>query len=308
MNTIKPTLGIGILSWQSPKTLRISLESFEKEGFLSNFDEKMIFFSDISDEDIALAKEFGWEYSGGPNQGISGGMRRLGENMKSDYIILLQNDNQLIEGVDFATKHIQDGLKMLHEGKVDLVRMRHRWKVGEFCGDVTRYLRYYPAIEPSDEIVLESHSDKPLDYKDNWRKKLLRFFRPFKVFTLRGRSLFLEKHPDKVYPKQIKRHGDFYILDSRVLDFSDQCIFLSRDFWLNTLMAYADAHPSRKSRPNGFQAPEICINGMWWRSKRYKIAQGRGVFTTYRLDGAYYAHHPSLQGEVKLPEELIIEK
>lgn len=287
----KPTLGIGVLSWRAHKTLIQSLDSYAANGFLDLFDEKVIYFSDMTDEDIAIAKRYGWSYAGGPNAGIAGGMKHLAENMKSDYIILLQNDNTIIESKALAEKMIVGGLDLLVSGRADIVRLRHRWIMGEPSADVNKYLDFYPAKNVSDQFRLEEHNETPDRFADNWKKKLKRWTRPIKARRLRGRSIYIEDKPEELYPSVIQRVGDFLIADSSVLNFSDQCLFLAREFWLGVLMLYVDAHPSRTRRPNGFQAPEICINGPWWRNSHYKTALCHGLFSNQRVDGSYRSDH-----------------
>ena len=95
-------IGVGILSWRSHQTLKSSLESYDKNGFLNFFNEKIIYFSDMSDVDITIAKKYSWDYVGGPNNGIAAGMKNLAEHFESDYILLLQNDNPIVENAEFA--------------------------------------------------------------------------------------------------------------------------------------------------------------------------------------------------------------
>ena len=110
----KKTIGLGILSWNAHDTLRKSLDSYPAE-FLSFFDQTMIYFSDLSNDDKIIANEYGWNYAGGPNEGIAGGMKRLAENMNTDYILLLQNDNPLCESVNFSCDHIQQAVDMMDD-------------------------------------------------------------------------------------------------------------------------------------------------------------------------------------------------
>ena len=287
----KPSIGIGVLSWRAHKTLIQSLDSYRDNGFLDLFDQRIIYFSDITDADREIAKQYGWECAGGPNEGIAGGMKRLAENMTTDYILLLQNDNIIIEDAGFARQHISSAVELMQAGRCDLARMRHRWIMGEPSADVNKYLNYYPAQNVSQDFRPEEHNEKKSNYRDNLAKMIKRALRPIKAWRLRGRCIYIESEPEKIYPKQIKRQGDFLIIDSSILHFTDQCLLISRSLWLDVLVPYVDANPSKTRRPNGFQAPEICINGAWWRNKHYKIAQGLGVFGNARIDGSYRPDH-----------------
>lgn len=285
----KKTIGIGILSWKAHDTLRKSLDSYPSE-FLSFFDQNIIFFSDISDEDKKIADDYGWDYVGGPNEGIAGGMKRLAENMTTDFILLLQNDNPLCEASSFACDHIQNAVDMIDNGKADLVRMRHRWKVGEGFADVSKYLKYYDARNIADDYIAEEHGNaniKPSPFK----KITKRLMKPHNAKRFQGRSIFIEEYPENIYPNVIQRDEDFLICDSSVLDFTDQCLLISREKWLDIFVPYVDANPSSTRSSNGFQAPELCINGPWWRNSHFKILQGQGAFTHARYDGSFREEH-----------------
>ena len=290
----KKTIGLGILSWKAHETLRKSLQSYPQE-FLDGFDQTLIYFSDISDDDKALAKEFGWDYAGGPNEGIAGGMKHLAENLHTDYVLLLQNDNPLCEDVKFALSHIRKAIEMLEEGKATLARMRHRWKVGEGFADAVKYLKYYDAHNVADDFIIEEHKKLVLK-RSSFKKAVRRLLKPKNAKRFQGRSIFVEQNPEKLYPDVIKRDGDFLIVDSAVLDFTDQCLLISREKWLDVFVPYVDANPVSTRSSNGFQAPELCINkGAWWRDSHFKILQGIGCFTHARYDGSFRKNHHTQQ-------------
>ena len=285
----KKTIGLGILSWNAHDTLRKSLDSYPAE-FLSFFDQTMIYFSDLSNDDKIIANEYGWNYAGGPNEGIAGGMKRLAENMNTDYILLLQNDNPLCESVNFSCDHIQQAVDMMDDDKAGLARMRHRWKVGEGFADVSKYLKYYDVQNISDNYIAEEHGCPSIS-PSLVKKSMRRFLKPNNAKRFQGRSVFIEDTPEKIYPDVIQREDDFLIIDSSVLDFTDQCLLISRDKWLNVFVPYVEENPASTRSSNGFQAPELCINGPWWRNNHFKILQGQGVFTHARYDGSFRTDH-----------------
>ena len=284
----KTTIGIGILSWKAHETLRKSLDSYRANGFLDCFDQKVIYFSDISTEDKAIASEYGWDYAGGPNEGIAGGMKHLAENIETDYILLLQNDNPIVEDVEFAKAYLDKVIALLQSGKADLARMRHRWQVGEGFADVAKYLKYYDVKNQSPDFIPMEHEIKTIP---SWKKQLNRLLKPHNAKRFIGRSIYIEENPNEIYPQWIKRDGDILICDSAVLDFTDQCLLISRDTWLNVFVPFVEANPASTRSSNGFQAPELCINGPWWRDSHFKIAQGRGLFTHARYDGSFRSEH-----------------
>ena len=289
------TIGIGILSWKAHETLEASLVSYRDNGLLDFFDQQMIYFSDISDQDKKIADKYGWSFSGGINEGIAGGMKRLAENMDTDYILLLQNDNPIVESAEFASQHIQQAIKLMEDKKVDLCRMRHRWKVGEGFADVSKYLKYFPAQNIDANFLPQEHGFKTVEFKNTVKKKVLQLLRFRKAHKLKGRSIFLESNPEQIYPENIRRDGEFLIIDSSILDFTDQCLLISKKMWLDIFVPFVEANPSSRS-PNGFQAPEICINRGWWRKKHFKIAQGLGLFSHARYDGSFRVEHHTNNG------------
>ena len=291
-----PTIGIGVLSWRAHATLIKSLESYKHNGFLEMFDQRVIYFSDISETDKEIASRYGWEFFGGPNEGIAGGMKRLGESLTTDYILLLQNDNPIVETKDFAQEHIKRAVKMLDDNIADLARMRHRWKVGEGFADVYKYLKYYSAKNVSKKFNPKDNWVTQRDYGDTLIKKCLRIIRWRKALNLRGRSIFIEKNPEVLYPTKIQKIDEYLVIDSSIIHFTDQCLLISRKKWLELFVPYFEANPSSR-KPNGFQAPEICINGHWWRKSHFKILQGEGVFTHARYDGSFRPEHPTNIGK-----------
>lgn len=286
----KQTIGLGILSWKAHKTLTKSLTSYP-EQFLDYFDQRMIYFSDFTQEDALLAKRFNWPCKGGENQGIAGGMKALGESLDTDYILLLQNDNPLCEEPEFAIVQINDAIKLMQDNKIHLARMRHRWRIGEGSMDVIKYLKYYDVQNISPEYLPQEHGNPDLTRRP-YHKLMRRLLKPHNKIRFQGRGIYIEENPERIFPEVIRKDGDFLIIDSSAIDFTDQCVLISKSLWRDVLMPYVDANPSSRT-PNGFQAPEVCINGKWWRNQHYKIGQGRGIFTHARFDHSFRPEHPS---------------
>ena len=69
-------IGVAILGWKAPRSIRITLINYQKHDFFSLFEDVVICFQKISKEDKALAEEFGIRCTGTPqNTGILGGFR-----------------------------------------------------------------------------------------------------------------------------------------------------------------------------------------------------------------------------------------
>jgi hypothetical protein len=297
-----PGVGLGVLSWRAPQTLARSLESYAREGFLDAFEQRVIYFSDISDQDRELARRYGFEFAGGPNGGIGVGMQLLAESMRSEYVLLLQNDNPLVEPPGFAIEHIREAVPLIAEGRADLVRMRHRWRVGEWFPGVRKYLRFHPVASLASDFLPDEHPVREGDYGDSLAKRARRLMFRAKAKSLSGHALYVEDRPDEVLPNKVVRDGNFFVVDSEILEFTDQCLLLRRSFFLDVLMAEVRNHPKYR-RPGGYWAPETCINGRFWKTGGFRIGQGRVLFTHKRLDGSFRSLHPAYDPESLAPDD-----
>lgn len=131
-------LTIAVLSWRQPKTLKNSLESYRKNGLLDLVKQKLIFFNEVSNEDIKIAKEYGFEVlSSKQNIGIGLPFQQLLEKTTSKYFLFLENDFDLIEKPDVVQARLADAVELLENG-VSAVRLRHRYHYG----DPNMYLKY----------------------------------------------------------------------------------------------------------------------------------------------------------------------
>lgn len=285
-----------MLSWKAHETLKATLDSYREAGLCDLFEDKVIYFSDISEEDRAIAQDYGFRAVGGENQGIAVGTENLAKAIESEHILIVQNDNPLVEGLEFADRHVDEALALLQDGKADLVRLRHRWQVGEGFSDVAKYLRVHPLVErhPDFRALEVLPAEGPLE--DSFSKKLQRLLRPGRAHQMKGRGIFIEKSPEKLFSEAIRREGNFLIADSAVINFSDQCFLCPKSFYVEVLAPYVNANPSSRTL-NGFQVPEICLNSSWWRRQHFRVAQGRGLFTHGRLDGSFRpGHHAYEEG------------
>lgn len=284
------TAGLGILSWRAHKTLIQTLESYKAENFFSLFDDVVIYFSDISDKDREIAKAYGCRAVGGENLGIAYGTERLVDAVKADYVLVAQNDNLLAESYEVCKEQISSALEILEEGKADLVRMRHRWKVGEGFQDVEKYLKYFNPVLIDRNFDINHHPIAIDDLQLNFKRLLNQQLRPNKKKRFQGRSVYLEAYPEKLFPDVVSKYKDFYLMDSSVANFSDQCFFCAKDFYLKTLVPFINSNPSKRLS-NGFQVPEICLNSKWWRTQGFSIAQGLGLLSHERLCGSFRKNH-----------------
>lgn len=122
------TLTIAVLSWGAHKTLINTLESYKTFGLDRLGDERLIFFQEISEEDKKIAQHYGYEPIGSTeNIGIAGGYKTLVERTTSELFLFLENDWSLLQ---FPDRAIAQGMYMLENGLIDIVRYRSRFHPG----------------------------------------------------------------------------------------------------------------------------------------------------------------------------------
>jgi len=117
-------MSIGVLSWGQHKTLRNTLQSYETFGLNKLDAERIIFFQEITDQDIQIADEFGYKAIGAEtNIGIAQGYKRLVEESTSDLFLFLENDWLLLED---PSDQMFEASELLRNEIVDVVRFRSR--------------------------------------------------------------------------------------------------------------------------------------------------------------------------------------
>lgn len=291
---VKCTVGVGILSWKSHETLEKSLQSYEKIGFKDFFDQAKIIFQEFSLEDKKLAEKYGYEYVGTKeNLGIQHGHKLIYENITTDYVLVLENDNPVIEDSSTSFHRLLQAVELLENGTIDLMRLRHRWKFGESFS-LEKYLQYFDVQNLHEKYCHDSIVEHSLD---SFIKPIKRFLRPDKADRLAGYSLYFEKYPEKIFPKFIKKIEDeLFSVSSYIMPWTNQSVLLKRRFY-GELLEYADKNPSSRTA-NGFQDLEKPLNSKWWRDQNYQIGIGEGIFTHNRFDDSWRKSHQAFNENI----------
>lgn len=294
-NLFNVKVGVGILSWKSHKTLEKSLQSYEKIDFKDFFDEVKIIFQEVSDEDKKLAEKYGYDYIGLENNiGIQEGHKKIYENINTDYILVLENDNPVIVEKKVFFDRIIKSLELLENNKADIVRLRHRWNFGEgFSLDKYFNLFKLQKIHEKCEYLIPKTNST-----NEFIKVIKRFFNPNKALRIAGYSLYCEKHPERIFPKYVKKlEEDLYIISSRISTWTNQSILVKRSLY-GTVLDYAENHPSSRET-NGFQDLEKPLNCKWWRNQNFKICISEGVFTHNRFDDSWRLNHHAYNSQLR---------
>ena len=282
-------MGLGILSYKAPETLKKTIASLEQQKAGSFFDDSVIYFNDFCDRDKEIADAFSYRAVGGPNIGFTA-QQQLAEHLDADYIVLIQNDCPLIENFSELKKQLTMAVELIETGRIDLMRLRHQWHVGEGFCDVEKYAGFYNICVVNEAFIAKEHGLDEEGLKHSWVKSFKRYIRPLKARRLIGRSVYVEKSPEKLFPKYIQKTGDVLIVDSECIDYTEQSFLIQKDFFLNTLCKFINENPKKRTL-HGFQVPEIILNCLWWRKKHFKIGVCKGLFTHNRFDDSFRKNH-----------------
>ena len=260
-------LSLGMLSWKAHKTLRKTLASYG--SLMQLVDEAVIFFNSITDEDRAIADEFGFRAEGSrDNLGILGGTLSLVRCLRGDSVLLVQNDNPVNVAPDVLRERIEFAKRMLTSGTVGMGRLRGRFDP-TFSGKM-KYLRYWPEEGASDGCLL----------------KLRRLLRPFKATRIAGRAYEALQDPSLRHPEIFTKIDGSCISDSRFINYSDQPYMAFREKVLE-LLEWANEHKEGRRTLNGLPSQETIINGPYWKKQKLKIAITDGVFAHARYDDSF---------------------
>lgn len=266
-------ISAGVLSWKAPQTIANTLAQYG--DFPKRLNEFKLFFQEISQSDREVAEKYAIEYLGrDKNIGIQGGIRWVVENLKSEFVIFLENDFNLLVSPGEAVKELEKAKAWIKSGAVDMVRLRSIFNPGEPCGDPDKYSSIYKPTEVDSRFINPSRLKKGNFF--------IRLFRPFKCRRIAARGVYVERYPEKLFPKIFKRDEVGLITDSRYLNWTNNPVLIRRDLFLK-IADYADAHPSSRT-VGGYQDFEKPLNCLWWRKQGFKIGLLDGIFTHRRLD------------------------
>jgi hypothetical protein len=268
-----PTIGLAILSWHGYEALEYSLQSYQKNNLFSMFHQNVIFLPEQREKETSLAMEYGLEvYGSAKNLGILGGFEALSKCLKTDYILLLENDCPLIENYNEAKKQIDYSINALIQGKADVVRLRHRLQPGEQFSTLDKFRAFYPSKEQN--------------FLTKTNALIKRVFRPQKAHRLKGIACYDSVESALKFPDNIEydKDNDCFFVDASILNWTNQSNLLSKKFFDENIIGFAKEQ-NTKRHVNGFKTIEIELNCREWKEKKYKIALPKGLFTHYRKGG-----------------------
>jgi len=285
------SLSIAMLGWRAQKTTERTLESYARAKLYDNAEEFFIYFNQLSDNDRSMAGRFGVRALGtSENLGIWGGMDAEAAAAKGDYILFLQDDHPVVVSPDETTHWLSASLEFLKADKADIVLLWHRFDRGDH-NDFRNHFKYFYVKDIDPRVVGNVSEAFPPDWnRDTFMRRLRRTLRPDAFLRHTAGSLYLERHPEEVFPRYIRRDGEFLVADSRIHPFSETPYLISKRLY-NELSAWGKAHPCSRSIL-GLPVLEYVLNCRWWREHHFRLAVcDTGIFSHCRIDDSWREKH-----------------
>ncbi|MEM8616021.1 MAG: hypothetical protein AAGF20_03700 [Pseudomonadota bacterium] len=257
-----PGLGLGFLCYKSYDTFSRALSTYKDRYLFDHFVEQVVFFNSIDAEACRLADQYALRAEGtDQNLGILGGFKALAQTMQSEFVLLLENDLPLIEDAETTRRRLEEGLSALQSGSADVFRFRHVAHPGQRFQAAGKYLRYHgPGALPA----------------------LRRLVRPQKAHKLLGNAIYCEASPARKFGEITEAEDSTYRIPAAHITWTNQSIMVRRDFFLNEIIAWAEANPSSRT-VNGFPDIEKEWNCARWRKSGWVVGAGGGLFTHERI-------------------------
>ncbi len=269
------SLGIGVLSWKAPETLKITLASHDAGGFAGLFSERLVLLQESDPNSRAVVADHGYTAENlSENLGILGGFDALARAMQCDSVLITENDFPLVETADVAAVQIRRAHALIQAGEADIVLMRSRSKPGTPFDIGDKYPRFYPKQDASPSQRLAA--------------AVRRIVRPGKARRLLARSTCLREDAVRVAGFANTDLGDgFHLTSSKYLPWTNNPFMVRRAFLVDTILSFAKNAQTNR-RVNGFKNLEIELNCAWWRDNQFKIVHAPGLFTHGRVGDRGY--------------------
>jgi hypothetical protein len=206
----KLPISIGILSWHSGQVLVDTLTTYHNNGLFDMVNDVTILFQEITPQDMEIARHFGLDFIGlQKNIGIGQAFIRLTENAKTDYVLVLEHDWNLIEDKENTYKTLSQSITAIEMG-LDVVRLRHR-------------------VNPGNPHFSFRHKGKELTYYDD-------------EIGATSPHLLDSIHwcdPAESFPEYIKKSENMFWTTSRYGNWTNNPCLYKKQFYLDVVRPFA---------------------------------------------------------------------
>jgi len=254
-------ISVGILTWNSPNTLRHTLTTYKASGLLDVSDDIFVVIqnSEKQAEEVEVCNEFGLRCVLLPDNGRMGsGYKAIYENAKHEYIMLLENDWIIKVNRDSINYFFTNAIDFLRNG-YDVVRARSRSNPGVPNGAHWWFGNSTPA-----DMLNATYPVNGIEYLSE--------------------SMYWEKQPEIAFPNHITKidsviparseDESWYTTTSRNCNHTNNPCIYKKSFFHDAILPYC-----------GFgNAIEDQIHDIWAKQD-YKCVFGFGLFTHERHDG-----------------------
>jgi len=240
-------ISIGILTYNSPLTLKNTLESYKVNGLLDYTDDIkcLIQPSNKSNEENKICEYYGIQtIIEKTNTMMAGGIKKLVEKSKYDYFLFLESDFRLYKNKDITNIVLNFGLNLLQqEDKFDVVRLRS-------------------LKNPGHPIHWNLQKQNGILYNENTELYLCTHYLENPHLT----------HPE--YIKKISTNPIVYEIKSKNCVYTNNPNITSKKFYFDNIFPHI--------KDGSHLEPEIFS---FWKQNSFKIAITSGLFTHARIDG-----------------------
>ncbi|MFY0613221.1 MAG: hypothetical protein JXQ99_16940 [Hyphomicrobiaceae bacterium] len=267
--------GLGILSWKGYDSLQLVMQGLHDNRILDHFDEHFVFFPEIDDEARLIAEKFQFQYSGSErNLGIFGGFRAMAQAMRSDTVLLLENDLHALTSPEDSERQLHISFDLIEQQTAQVVCLRHTRVPGDFDAVRRKFQRYFP---PADSPML-----------DRLKGRVRQAIRPRKWKRLIGHAPLVLDRPEDHFA-EITRDAEtgFWMMPTAHRNWTNLAVMVDRRFYVEELMEQVARTNSRR-RVNGFKNIEIELNSAWWRNQPWTVAIAPGIFSHHRTGSRGY--------------------
>lgn len=269
---------LGVLSWKAPETLRATLENHARFGLPGLFARAVVYLQEGSEEEAAIARANGYEpMVAAENGGILPGVSALADELDAPFLVLLENDHQVVEPPEVALDALRRARADLEDEGLAVMRLRSRSRPGTPYRGVEKYLRAWGVKD-------RLESDLPYLPGSGLERLLRQTLRRSRESVRLGAAIHVERRPEERFPFAIRRgaNGNF-ITDSRYAGWTNQCYMIRRKTLREEILARAA--PNAMALPPAERTLETNLPKGWWNSGGFKVGYSDpGVFTHVRLD------------------------